>query len=210
MTRSGSERGGGGRLTTSRLDRYLAGLPGGLEACPDALAKGALVRNLLDGLPVPALLPALPEPLRSLAADPPVGSEWVPEAHLGALVLAVADVRGLADAPLHAWTRERNRRLFRSPAYRILMEVATPAQLLRFAGARWANWHRGTTLEVDGIADDGVRASLRFPPGLFDATLLGGLAEAFAAALELANAAAPRVTVVSREPGLAWFHASWR
>ena len=101
-----------------------------------------------------------------------------------ALVLAVADARGLTAAQLLAWTRARNLRLFRSPAYRILMAVVGPAQLLRFAGARWANWHRGTTLEVDGIADDGVRASVRFPRGLFDRTLLEVYAQAFAAALD--------------------------
>jgi hypothetical protein len=192
-----------------RLERYVAGLPGGLDAHPGALAKGALVRNLLEDVQLPALLPVLPEPLRRLAAEPPVGSEWIPEAHFAALVLAVADARGLTDAQLLAWTRERNLRLFQSPAYRILMAVAGPAQLLRFAGARWANWHRGTTLEVDGIADDGVRASVRFPHGLFDRALLEVYAEAFTAALELANAAEPRVAVTAQEPGLARFHASW-
>jgi hypothetical protein len=194
----------------ARLERYVAGLAGGLDAYPAALAKGALVRNLLEEEPVAELLPALPEPLRTLVADPPIGSEWIPEAHFDALLLAVADARGLTDEQLLAWTRGRNRRLFSSPAYRILMAVAAPAQLLRFAGARWGNWHRGTTLEVDGIADDGVRFSLEYPRGLLDGTMLRVYGEAFAAALELANAPTPEVEVIAEEPGLARYRASWR
>ncbi|BDG06215.1 hypothetical protein [Anaeromyxobacter oryzae] len=195
--------------TLPRLERFVAGLAGGLDAFPSALAKGALVRNLLEDEPLPEILPALPEPLRRLATEPPVGSEWIPEAHFDALVLAVADARGLTDAELLSWTRARNLRLFSSPAYRILMAVMSPAQLLRFAGARWTNWHRGTTLEVEGIADDGVMASLRYPRGLFDPTILRVYGEAFTAALQMANAKEPAVTVVAEQPGLARYRASW-
>lgn len=192
-----------------RVERYLAGLPAGLDSFPECMAKGALVRNLLEREVVHVLLPKLPEPLRALAEDPPIGSEWIPEVHFGSLLLAVADARGLDDDGLLAWTRDRNRSLFRSPAYRILMSVASPAHLLRFAGARWGNWHRGSTLEVEGIADEGVRAALRFPPTLFDGALAAVYGEAFTAALEMARASAPRVQVVTEEPGLVRYLASW-
>lgn len=192
------------------MERYLAGLPGGLDAHPECLAKGALVRNLLEHQPLVARLVArFPEPLRRLATEPPVGSEWVPEVHFAALLLAVADARELTSAQLLAWTRDRNRSLFRSPAYRLLMAVASPAVLLRLAGGRWGNWHRGTTLEVLGISDDGVRVALGFPEGLFDTTLARVYAEAFTAALELANARRPRVELVEEGPGFARYHASW-
>jgi hypothetical protein len=193
----------------ARLERYLSGLPGGYDSYPECVAKGALVRNLLEREVVSQLLPALPEPLRRLAAEPPMGSEWIPEVHFDALLLAVADAGGRDDADLLVWTRNRNRTLFRSPAYRILMAVASPAQLLRFAGARWGNWHRGTTLEVEGIGDDGVVCALRHPPGLFDRNLVRVYGEAFIAALELANARAPKVEVLSEEPRVARYRASW-
>src|SRR5512139_1401188 len=90
-----------------RLERYVAGLPGGLDAHTGAQAKGSLVRSVLEGQPVAALLERLPGPLRRLAAEPPVGSEWVPEAHLGALLLAVADLRGMTDEDACAWARVR-------------------------------------------------------------------------------------------------------
>jgi hypothetical protein len=192
-----------------RLERYLAGLPGGLDAHPECLAKGALVRNLLEAEQVAGLLPSLPEPLRRIAADPPVGSEWIPEVQFGGLLLAVADARGLDDAGLRRWVRDRNRALFQSPAYQLLMTVVSPAQLIRFAGGRWGNWHRGSALAVEGIADDGVLAALRFPPGLFDTVLLQVYAEAFTAALELASARSPRVEVLAETPGLARLRASW-
>lgn len=198
-------------MSSPRLERYLAGLPGGFDAHPGCLAKGALVRNLLEHQPlVAALAQKFPEPLRRLAAEPPVGSEWVPEVHFSALLLAVADARELTGPQLLSWTRDRNRALFRSPAYRILMAVASPAMLLRFAPARWANWHRGTSLEVIGVADDGVRVTLGFPRGLFDATLVRVYAEAFTAALELANARKPRVDLLAEEPGVARYRASWQ
>jgi len=193
----------------ARLERYLAGLPGGLDAHPEAQAKGSLVRSALEGQPVAELVPGLPGPLQRLATDPPIGSEWVPEAHFGALLLALGDRRGMTDDEVCAWARARNRALFESPAYRILMTVMSPAALVRFAGRRWENWHRGTRLDVEGAADEGVRLELVYPAGLFDALLLRVYGEAFAAALELSNAAVPVVAVEVIAPGSARYLVRW-
>lgn len=167
------------------------------------------MRNLLEGQDLPRLLPLLPAPLRALAAEPPVGSEWIPEVHFDALLLAVSDALGLDDAQVLAWSRDRNRALFRSPAYRMLMAVAAPSQLLRFAGARWANWHRGSTLDVEGISDDGVTLLLRAPRALFDPLVVRVFGEAFVAALELAGAASPAVAVAEEAAGRVRYRASW-
>ena len=75
-------------------------MPGGLGAYPECQAKGALVRNLLDSVAVPDVLPHLPAELRALAADPPVGSEWVPEVSFGALLLAISEHTSFATAYL--------------------------------------------------------------------------------------------------------------
>jgi hypothetical protein len=192
-----------------RLDAYLSGLAGRLDAHPECVAKGALVRNLLDAQPAEGLLRSLPSPLVRLVTDPPIGSDWVPEAHLVALYLAVADVRGLRDEDFLAFARERNRVLFRSPAYRFLMEVLSPATLLRFAGPRWSNFHRGTTLDVDGVSDDGVRFTLRFPPKLIPPLMIRVYAQAFLAALELARARFPDVRVEAEAESSARFLAVW-
>src|SRR5512138_1288092 len=113
----------------ARLDGWLAGVPGGLDAYPEVQAKGSLVRSALAGQPAAEVARRLPPPLRRLVLDPPVGSEWVPEVQLAGLLLAIPDVAGMTDAEVLAWARAQNRALFESPAYRILMAVMSPAAL---------------------------------------------------------------------------------
>lgn len=192
-----------------RLERYVADLPGGLDAHPAAQAKGSLVRSVLAGQRVDELLPLLPAALRRLAADPPMAGEWVPEVHFGALFHAVADARGLSEKAVCAWSRAQNRALFRSPIYRILMAAISPGSMLRFAGRRWGAFHRGTELEVDGIADDGVRLALSFPARLFDRLLVVAYAEGFAAALEMAGARSPEVLLEELTDTSARYAARW-
>jgi len=192
-----------------RLERWLAGLPRGLDSYPDAVAKGSLTRSVLAGQPTAELLPALPAPLHRYVTDPPMAGEWVPEAHLAALIHSVADLRGMTDGEVCAWAREQNRALFSSAAYRILMVVVSPGSLLRFAARRWEYWHRGTSLEAAEISDEGVRLTLRFPVGLFDGLLLRTYAEVFTAALEMAHAKAPEVHVEREGPGRATYLARW-
>ncbi len=187
----------------------MAGLPAGLDSFPDCLAKGSVLRSTLAQQPIPELAAALPEPLKALVTDPPVDSEWISEVRFGAIYHAVADLRRLTDADMLTWARERNRALFRNPAYRILMAVSSPATLIRGAAMRWSNWHRGTALEIEGIQDDGVRALLRYPEGLYDRTMLEAFGEAFAAGLELARAPTPAARVEIVEPGVARYLCSW-
>lgn len=190
------------------FERYVAGLPGGLGAFPAAQTKGSIVRSVIEGQP-DTILHALPEPIRAVALDPPMDSEWVPEAHFGALVHAVAEARGLGEGEYLAWVRGSNRALFGSVLYKILMTVVSPEAMLRHAGRRWGNFHRGSTLELDGFSDDGARLTLRFPAGVFDGLLLRGFAEAFAAALEAAHAKEPVVGIEATAAGFARYLARW-
>jgi hypothetical protein len=192
-----------------RLERWLAGVPRGLDSYPEVRAKGSLARSVLEGQPVAELVGRLPQPLRVYVDDPPMAGEWVPEAHLAALILSVADLRSMTDGEVCTWARERNRALFRSPAYKILMAVFSPQSMIRFAARRWEYWHHGTSLAVEGVADEGVRLALRFPLGLFDELMLRAYAEAFTAALEMAHARDPVVTVEDRGPGRATYLARW-
>jgi hypothetical protein len=189
-------------------ESYLAGLPGGLSAYPDAQAKGSIVRGHLEDLSAD-LVRALPEPLRRLAADPPMDSDWVPEASLCALIHAVAERRRYGEREFLAWIRARNRALFARPLYRILMAAAAPEALLRHAGKRWGNFHRGSSLDFVGFSDDGVRLTLTHPPGLFDGPILQVFGQAFAAALEVAQAKDPVVEVEVERPGFARYVARW-
>jgi hypothetical protein len=190
------------------FERYVAGLPGGLDAFPAAQAKGSVIRSVIEAQP-DEVLRGLPAPIRGLAIDPPIDSDWVPEVHFGALVHAVAEARGYSAREHCAWLRACNRALFASPLYRILMTVVSPEAMLRHAGKRWSNFHRGSTLDLDGFADDGARVTLRFPAGLFDLLVLRGFAEAFAAALEAAHARDPIVEIEARGAGFARYLARW-
>jgi hypothetical protein len=192
-----------------RLARYVAGLPDGLASHPECKAKGSLVRSLLEEQSRADLVAALPGSLRPLALDPPMGSEWIPEVQFVGLIHAVADLRRMRDGDVLAWSRERNRALFRNPAYRILVSVVSPARLIRFAGARWGAFHRGSTLSVEDATDTSVRFLLEFPQGLFDPLALGAYGEAFAAALEASHANDPEVRVDAADATSAEYLVSW-
>jgi hypothetical protein len=193
----------------ARTEAYLSALPGGLSAHPECQAKGVLVRNLAAEEAYAAAAAALPDPYRRMIEDPPMGSEWVPEVHYQALLYAVADATGQDDDALLAGVRPRDRRMFETPAYRILMATPSPAALLRGADVRWANWHRGSTLDVEGIADDGVRLAIRFPRALFDGLQLRVIAESFLAALDLTGAASPSAEIREAGPALVRYRVKW-
>ena len=192
-----------------RTKEYLSSLPGGLSAYPDCQAKGVLVRMLASEEAYARVASSLPPPFRRLMEEPPMGSEWVPEVHFQALLYAVGDATEQDDDSILAGIRARDRRMFESPAYRILMQTPSPAALLRGADLRWANWHRGSTLEVEGIADDGVRLAIRFPRGLFDGLHLRVIAESLLAALDLTRAANPRIELREAGQGLVRYRAAW-
>jgi len=190
------------------FERYVASLPGGLDAYPSAQAKGTLVRSVLEEQPR-EVLEALPPALRRWVDDPPLESDWVREAALCALLHAVTEARGWREHAILDWARERNRELFSGPLYRLLMVVATPEALLRHAGMRWSNFHRGSSLTFQGFSDDGARLGLVFPVGLFDPLILRVYGAVFGVALELAHARAPVVALEEAGDGFARYCARW-
>jgi hypothetical protein len=189
-------------------ERYVASLPGGLDAYPEAQAKGALVRSVLLDHPI-EVLRALPAPVRGWVTDPPLDNVWVSEARFCALIHAIAEARGWREQATLDWCRERDRDLLSGPLYRILMLAATPEAMLRHAPTRWAAFHRGSTLTFAGFADDGARASLAFPKGLFDPLLLKAFSGSFHVALDLAHARKPAVEIEASGDGFARFLARW-
>ena len=193
-----------------RLARYLAGLPAGLDSHRECTAKGSLVRNLLEARSRTELLLSLPDALRPLALDPPMGSDWISEVHFIALLHAVADLGRMRDDEVLAWMRERSRALFRNPAYRILMAVVSPARLIRHGAGRWSAFHRGSTLSVADTTDTSVRIRVEFPQGLFDPLAIGAHGESFVAALEASHAKEPELRVEATTSTSAEYVLSWR
>lgn len=192
-----------------RLEAYLASLPGGASAYPECQAKGVLARTLAADEAYGWAADQLPAPFRRLVEDPPMATEWIPEVQYLALVYALADATSLDDDAILAGVRDRQRRLFELPAYRILMAAPSPGTLLRGAEQRWSTFHRGSTLEVEGIADDGVRLGLHFPRSLFDGLHLRIFAESFLAVLDLSRAVSPRAEIVEARTGYARYKVAW-
>ncbi len=196
-------------LHLARLEAYLAALPGGLAAYPECQAKGVLVRTLAADEAYGWAADQLPPAMRRLVEDPPMASEWIPEVEYLALIYALADACGQDDDAILAGVRGRDRRTFELPSYKILMAAPSPGSLLRGADQRWGTFHRGSTLEVEGIADDGVRLAVRFPRGLFDGLQLRVFGESFLAALDLTQARNPRVEIIDAGAGFARYRAAW-
>ena len=192
-----------------RLDAYVASLAGGLDAHSECLAKGILVRTLLWDELGPASAELLPGPLRCLAEDVPMASEWVPEVHHLALLHALAERGNGSEAAFVGRVRDRYRRMYGSPTYRTLMAGHNPASLIRAAEARWATFHRGTRLEIEGIADDGVRVALHYPRRLFDDFHLAVVRQSFLASLDLFHARSPRAEVLEAGPERGRFRLAW-
>lgn len=191
------------------MEAYLAPLPGGLDAYPECQAKGILVRTLIADAAHAPRTEGLPGAVRRLIEDPPMASEWIPEVHYLALVYALADASGQEDDAVLGGVRDRDRRMFELPAYRILMAASSPGSLLRAIDQRWGTFHRGSMLELEGIADDGVRLGLRFPRGLFDGFHLRWFAESFLASLDLSAAVRPTVEIMEARAGYARYKAAW-
>jgi len=144
-----------------RMERYIQALPDGLASYPRCTTKASIYRMLLDRLPEPMDVSGLPAEIAALIATPQPSGSWIETAKVNAVELAVADWVG-SDAKFVALAEEMNNALLRSPMYRALVFVASPAFLIRTAARAWGQFHRGVpardrddVVEADGTqADD--------------------------------------------------------
>jgi hypothetical protein len=192
--------------------RYLEGLPHGIDSYPDAVVKGAVLRATLADAGSPIEPGTLPERLERYALDPPSIGMWVPETFHGALVGAIFDARfrdvgGIA--AFEGWARERNRKLFKSPLYRVLFFVVRPERIFIGIKNRWSAFHRGSVLEVVEQRPNHRTVRLSHPPGLFSDHALHTFSAAFLAAAEAAGLHAARARRVSEQPTTTDFAVDW-
>jgi len=208
MTRPPSSADPGLAASFPRLAAYLDGLPDGLASYPSCQARTSVARALLESADLaPA---ATVPPLVAQLLDPP-SHGWIPEARLQATVLAIADLRGVADEAHLAWMHTVNLEIYRSPIYRALMAFLAPRTLLERGASRWEAFHRGTTLvTTPSTAARSAEAVLTFPPRLFNHLLLRGYAETFHAALVHSRAQEVTVEVAGWDETSAHFLARWR
>jgi hypothetical protein len=184
------------------LDRYLDGLPEGVDSYPNLMTRGALARLVLrDPVHTLPLDAGLPKGLEDLVRRPPSVSAWIPLVQLCALLAASFDVifadRGGLPA-YEAWSFELHRRVLGGPLNRALIAMEGPERLVANYRSRWSAFHRGTLLDVMSLDTEGrLRgAALRisYPRHAWPHIALIGLGAGLRATLVLAGAKAPEVT----------------
>lgn len=151
---------------------YLERLPNGLDSYPQCQIKGAIVAAILGDMALPRPLGPedVPGPVLDLVLHPPSVSTWLPEAHYGALVAAINDLRfggsGGGEA-FDQWVLAGNRALLSSALYKVLFLVVTPERVFNGAAQRWSAFHRGSDLSVVKREAHAALLRLTYPPRLF-------------------------------------------
>jgi hypothetical protein len=191
------------------VERYLATLPEGLDACPHCLHKGEPLAVWLDHSPTAGLCERIPPAVATLLDRSRPMPTWVSEVHANVLYLAIRELYFESDQAFLEHASRVNRAVLDTPINRILFWVASPKSLLRGAGIRWSSLHKGSTFEPRIRGDTAAEAEMGFPANLFPRIVLLGNGTGFAAALENAGARDVVVDLKTLQPTLAVFTASW-
>lgn len=192
-----------------RLAAYLGGLPDGLDSYPDCLSRTSLAMQLIEGIPEPRPRPEeVPEPLSGLLHRRPPRL-WMPEVHVMALSVAIADHYQMDDAAYLRWEQDVNRGYFRNLVLRFLFAFVSPAELAVRAPSRWSSVHTGSALSTRGVSDREHHIILDYPEGLYAPVHLEHFCAVFQALLEHSNAKDCAVSLVEQSPTRAVFAARW-
>ena len=183
---------------------YLAALPAGLASHPDCHAKASLYRAFI-GERAP---PGLPDVLVDLMQHPRPVTAWIPEVHSHALLLAHYDMLGHDHASFARFTYDSQRELWQSKLYGFLMKLVSPARLITSAGKRWAQFHRGSSLDARELGACEGELVLRHPSCLYDEISLIGLTEGLRAVLDVSRVPSRLRLMHHDDLGARW-HVEW-
>jgi hypothetical protein len=194
------------------MEEYLAKLPRGLDSYPDYQQKAVGYREFLAEVPANEMsaLRVLPGPLLDLVERLVPVSNWIPEVHSCALFLAIADLYLESEELYLARKLELNRRILRSPLYRVLFLFVTPQGLLgRDLPARWNKFHRGLLLRAVEVGAISAKLRMEFPHHLVPVLQIRAYAGAVQAAVEASGGRGVFVEIASSSSTHAVFEASW-
>ena len=194
---------------TPTTARYLEQLPEGLASYPSAEVKGAVFKGMLEEL-TEAFVPDLPEPIRAEVEAGILVSNWYPETYYGCVVATARDLLYLGSEEAHRrGSVDRNVRLFESKLYYRLMRMLSIPQLVRRSASLWVHFHRGTSLELESVREEGGEIFVHYPPGLFldeQLTVVGGSIEA---ALRFNGRSNAHVRILKAGAGKAKLAGTW-
>ena len=188
------------------LAGYLGRLPEGIDSYPECRAKASLYRGLLDTLPLTAT--ELPRALVELIEHPRPVTDWIPEVHSHAILLAQYDEHFVDEASYFAHCFASQRRLWSSKLYSFMMRFVSPARMVASVSQRWSQFHRGSSLTASAVDAAGADVLLETPPDVYCPLSLGALTEGLRAVLDRSAIAATIELVESSPTGGRW-RASW-
>lgn len=195
------------------LASYLDGLPAGLGSYPACEVKGTMMRAVLRDEVHRRFAADLPHELAKWVASPPLATQWVPEVHQLALMVAAYDGHFAAaggEPAFLSWAQRGSAQTLSSPLYRAIFALAGPGLLLAGMSRRWGTLRRGTSLELVDQGAGWAEVEMRTPPRLYDDLLLRARARSFQSAVETAGGKAPSARILAvRETG-ARFRVEWR
>lgn len=193
------------------LEAYIERLPRGLDSYPEAQAKASLLRSVADFRPIPRQArEALPPALVTLLDAPPPVTHWVSQVHTHALLLALRDSVCSNQEDFVRFCYLRQRELFQTAMYRVMLALATPGMLFGAIAMRWRSLHRGTDLSIGARTDTTARLDLDHPPRLWDPEVSLATAAGLRVVLDLSGALGATVDVERPSNEQTVFHASWK
>jgi hypothetical protein len=194
----------------SKVEEYLASIPGGIDGYPECMHKGEPLGVWLDGSPTAGLVEVVPTPVAELLRARDSLPVWVPEVHATVIYLAMREAHFASDAAFLEHAARVNRGVLETPLNRVLFWVASPRSILRGGSVRWGSLHRGSTIEVRTPNESSAELTLRYPPHLLPKLIVLGNGTGFKVALENAGAQEIEVSLRAYEPTHAVFYSTWR
>jgi hypothetical protein len=196
----------------SRLERYLARLPDGVNSYPDVVVKASTFTAALADKPIPIRRGQVPAPIEKLILTPPLVSAWVPEVHMVSIFKMIGDYhfegRGGTPAFLD-WVYEQNRQLLGGKLYRALFFFLTAEHVFRGVEQRWSAFRRGSSLSVTSRSNRHAIFQFQYPRHMLDDEGLLAIGTALRAAGEVAGAKRTEIQLVDVTPTLGHVRLDW-
>lgn len=196
-----------------RAATYVGRLTEGVSSFPSCWMNRHVLEHVGEDFPDLGKDASLPPALADFFAER-VAGEWIPEAAGNAIYLMIRDRCFHDDVAFRAWNQKNIDRLIRNPIFRAIMVLLSPSLVVMGAGKRWGSFHQGTEMTTEPMGQAGgrmqVRATLTYPPGLYDELLLQLHCSTFLAALVATHATDPDVRLGAVTPGKAEYLASWQ
>lgn len=173
-----------------RATQYIRSFSNGLGSFPEQRINRDVYLDTATNFPQ-LLEHAMPPELQDLITNP---KGWAPEVWGIAVMLMTRDLCFESDAAFLNWTRDDVAKMYKRPAYRMLMFVMSPSLVIMGAAKRWQAFHEGSILRAHATRKNKetgraeTRLDLAMPEGLYPPLGLTVYGNAFASAIEAAGA----------------------